>query len=365
MARVLCRPMLLPTLFKLTVPHPLISMGRPFFQPRQINWNVKANICCGVGENGNKHTPKNHDAQNKKATLGSGLYLVATPIGNLEDITLRALRVLESADLILCEDTRHSGKLLQHYSINTPLMSYHKFNESLREATILQRLQQGQIIALISDAGTPGISDPGAEIVKVCIEKKICVFPIPGPCSIITALTASGLSTSEFAFVGFLSSHNSTRKAKLMAAAKESRTQVFFVPPHKLNYILEESISTFGEARQCVIARELTKLHEEFWKGTLAEAKVEFAQRNPKGEITLLIQGFEDQSAESPAETELESQLEDLFSNGHRLSEAVKIVAERMSVKRRIVYALALRMRGSGHKSEEMNINIDDAHLKN
>ncbi|GLJ05502.1 hypothetical protein SUGI_0019170 [Cryptomeria japonica] len=334
MARVLCSRRLIPTLFKLTVSYPLITMGRPVFLPRQIRWNVKANICCGVAGNGNKQTPQNHDAQDKKATLGSGLYLVATPIGNLEDITLRALRVLKSADLILCEDTRHSGKLLQHYSINTPLMSYHKFNESLREATIVQRLQQGHIIALISDAGTPGISDPGAEIVKVCIEKKIRIFPIPGPCSIITALTASGLSTSEFSFVGFLPTHNSTRKAKLMAAAKELATQVFFVPPHKLNYILEESISTFGEARQCVIARELTKLHEEFWKGTLAEAKGEFAQRNPKGEITLLIQGSEDQSVESPEETELESQLQDLFSNGHRLSEAVKLVSERIQDKK-------------------------------
>eukprot|EP01018_Ginkgo_biloba_P021895 Gb_29354 [translate_table: standard] len=300
------------------------------------------------------------DKSDKKGILSSGLYLVATPIGNLEDITLRALRVLKSADLILSEDTRHSGKLLQYHNINTPLMSYHKFNESSRQATILQRLQQGQIIALISDAGTPGISDPGAEIAKNCIDKKLRVFPIPGPSAVITALVASGLPTTEFSFVGFLPTQSSARKKRLMTAAIETATQIFYVSPHKLRQFLEESISAFGESRYCVIAREMTKLHEEFWRGTLEEARSEFSQRDPKGEITLLIQGHENDPTKAPTEEELECQLQDLVSNGHSISEAVKLVSKRMSVKRKLVYTLALKIHGSRYESENGVHDMDN-----
>ncbi|XP_039120940.1 ribosomal RNA small subunit methyltransferase I-like, partial [Dioscorea cayenensis subsp. rotundata] len=199
----------------------------------------------------------------KQGTLKSGLYLVATPIGNLEDITLRALRVLKSADVILSEDTRHSGKLLQYYNIKTPLVSYHKFNESQREMMILQKLQQGQLVALISDAGTPGISDPGMELARLCATNNIPVVPIPGPSAVVAALSASGLSTSEFTFVGFLSKHAGSRRERLEISSNESATQIFFVPPHKLCQFLEEASSIFGEPRCCVIAREMTKIHEE------------------------------------------------------------------------------------------------------
>ncbi|XVE94641.1 hypothetical protein REPUB_Repub02eG0026300 [Reevesia pubescens] len=199
----------------------------------------------------------------KRGPLKPGLYLVGTPIGNLEDITLRALRVLKSADVILSEDTRHSGKLLHYYSIKTPLLSYHKFNESQREQTVLRRLKQGEIVALISDAGMPGVSDPGTELAKICVDENIPVIPIPGPSAFLTALSASGLSTDEFTFVGFLPKHAGSRTERLRVSASETTTQIFYVPPHKLYQFLEESSLIFGDSRQCVIARELTKIHEE------------------------------------------------------------------------------------------------------
>ncbi|KAF6144137.1 hypothetical protein GIB67_004810, partial [Kingdonia uniflora] len=205
----------------------------------------------------------------KGGPLKSGLYLVATPIGNLEDITLsyqqdnmftlslfpwkpnkmRALRVLRSADVILSEDTRHSGKLLQHYSIKTPLLSYHKFNESQREKTILKRLEQGDIVALISDAGTPGISDPGTVLAKLCVTANIPVVPIPGPSAVVTALSASGLSTEEFTFVGFLPKQSGARRERLLVSANDHATQIFYVPPHKLLQFLEETSLSFGDSR--------------------------------------------------------------------------------------------------------------------
>ncbi|CAN1314574.1 Ribosomal RNA small subunit methyltransferase I [Linum perenne] len=184
-----------------------------------------------------------------QSPLRPGLYLVGTPIGNLEDITFRALRVLKSADVILSEDTRHSGKLLHCYDIKTPLLSYHKFNESQREQTVLNRLRQGEIVALISDAGMPGISDPGTALAKLCADENIPVVPIPGACAVVAALSASGLETEEFTFVGFLPKHAGSRRERLSASAKEARTQVFYVPPHKLLQFLEEASSIFGDSR--------------------------------------------------------------------------------------------------------------------
>lgn len=298
-------------------------------------------------------TEFNPEDSRKGGPLKSGLYLVATPIGNLEDITLRALRVLRSADVILSEDTRHSGKLLQHYNINTPLLSYHKFNESQREASILQRLQQGDVVALISDAGTPGISDPGMELAKLCSIENIPVVPIPGPSAFVAALSASGLSTNEFTFVGFLPKNAGSRRQRLMVSANESATQIFFVPPHKLQEFLEEASSIFSDSRQCVIAREMTKLHEEFWRGTLDKAKKVFSSRQPKGEITLLIDGKTISSAETPPDSQLEHELRELISSGHSLSMAVKLVSEGKLVKRKAVYALALRIFGQQQNTED------------
>lgn len=290
------------------------------------------------------------EESSKRAPLKPGLYLVGTPIGNLEDITLRALRVLRSADVILSEDTRHSGKLLHHYDIKTPLLSYHKFNEHQREHTVLKRLKQGEIVALISDAGTPGISDPGTELAKSCVEENIPVIPIPGPSALVAALSASGLSTEEFTFVGFLPKHSGARRERLLISANEAKTQIFYVPPHKLHQFLEEASTIFIESRRCVVAREITKIHEEFLRGSLGEAKEAFLTRQVKGEITLLIEGKTECSVEMPSEDQLENELRHLMSSGHSLSAAVKVVAEGTSTSRKVVYSLALRKLGQQRK---------------
>ncbi|XP_015902588.3 uncharacterized protein LOC107435483 isoform X1 [Ziziphus jujuba] len=289
----------------------------------------------------------------KQGPLKPGLYLVGTPIGNLEDITLRALRVLREAHVILSEDTRHSGRLLQHYNIKTPLLSYHKFNESQREQTVLRRLKQGEIIALVSDAGTPGISAPGTELAKLCANENIPIIPIPGPSAFVAALSASGLATDEFTFVGFLPKHARSRRERLVVSANEATTQIFYVPPHKLHQFLEETSSLFGDSRKCVIAREITKVHEEFWRGTLEEAKEAFASRQPKGEITLLIQGKENPTVETPSESELENELRNLIYNGHSLSTAVKLVASGTSARRKTIYSIALKKFGKQLGSED------------
>ncbi|KAL2636910.1 hypothetical protein AAZV13_06G026000 [Glycine max] len=225
-------------------------------------------------------------------------------------------------------------------------MSYHKFNESHREQLVLRRLKQGEIVALISDAGMPGISDPGTELAKLCVSENILVVPIPGPCALVSALSASGLPTDEFTFVGFLPKHSGSRRKRLMVSADQTTTQIFYVPPHKLSQFLDESSSIFGDARQCVIAREMTKLHEEFWHGTLGEAKEVFSIRQVKGELTILIEGKANSKVEPPSDTELESELRELIAGGESLSTAVKLVTSRTSVSRKTIYSLALRKFG-------------------
>ncbi|KAJ4702013.1 Ribosomal RNA small subunit methyltransferase I [Melia azedarach] len=297
------------------------------------------------------------EQSSKRGPLIPGLYLVATPIGNLEDITLRALRVLKSANVILSEDTRHSGKLLQYYNIKTPLLSYHKFNESQREQRVLKRLKQGEIVALISDAGTPCISDPGTELAKLCAEENIPIVPIPGPSAFVAALSASGLATNEFTFVGFLPKNAGSRRERVIVSANEMNTQIFYVPPHKLSQFLEETSSLFGYSRRCVIAREITKIHEEFWRATLGEAKEALKMHQPKGEITVLIEGKAIGTVETPSEDQLEKELRGLISNGHNLSTAVKLVAEGTSVRRKTVYSLALRKFGKQHEADDDSTN--------
>ncbi|KAL0906930.1 hypothetical protein M5K25_025465 [Dendrobium thyrsiflorum] len=315
----LTRPFQIPAISKLAAPSISPLLHRSFAQPFSISPTSRCASSSSEGDANPATESANHANSSKKGSLKSGLYLVATPIGNLEDITLRALRILKSADVILSEDTRHSWKLLQHYNIDTPLLSYHKFNESQREMTTLSRLRDGQAVALISDAGTPVISDPGLELVKLCTRENIAVIPILGHQHwlLLFLLVDFQLTNSHL--------HAGSRRSKLLNAANQAVTQIFFVPPHKLLQVLTETSLIFGESRLCVIAREMTKLHEEFWRGTLGEAVMVFSSGQPKGEITLLIEGRADSPAKAPSEDELEYELRDLISKGHSISTVCKI----------------------------------------
>jgi 16S rRNA (cytidine1402-2'-O)-methyltransferase len=226
------------------------------------------------------------DAQSDSPT--GCLYLVATPIGNLEDITLRALRVLKEADLIACEDTRQTQKLLQHYAIHKELVSYHDHNELTRAPELVIQLEEGAQVALVSDAGTPAVSDPGHRLVVLCLRHHIPVVPIPGPSAFVAALAASGMPTEEFLFVGFLPSRAGARRKKLDALKSEPRALVLYEAPHRLGETLSDAADILG-SRHAVVAREVTKIHEEFLRGSLAELRDAARQRAPRGEITLLI----------------------------------------------------------------------------
>ncbi len=216
------------------------------------------------------------------------LYIVATPIGNLDDITLRALQTLRTVDLIACEDTRHTKKLLAHYQISKPTLSYHEHNERARTEELLDKLAGGMSLALVSDAGTPLISDPGFRLVSEAIERGIAVVPIPGVSAITTALAAAGLPIQEFTFVGFLPPRSSPRRAKLAELAQSKATLVIYEAPHRIKDMLADAQEVLGN-RTAVLARELTKLHEEFLRGTLAELLAQAEQRALKGEMVLLI----------------------------------------------------------------------------
>ena len=216
------------------------------------------------------------------------LYLVATPIGNLEDITLRALRVLKEADLIACEDTRQTQKLLQHYAIHKEMVSYHAHNELTRAPELVIQLEEGAQVALVSDAGTPVVSDPGHRLVVLCLRHHIPVVPIPGPSAFVAALAASGMPTDEFLFVGFLPSRAGARRKKLDALKSEPRALVLYEAPHRLAETLADAADVLG-TRHAVVAREVTKIHEEFLRGSLPELRDAASKRTPRGEITLLI----------------------------------------------------------------------------
>jgi 16S rRNA (cytidine1402-2'-O)-methyltransferase len=233
---------------------------------------------------------------------GPSLYLVATPIGNLEDITLRALRVLKEVDLIACEDTRQTLKLLSHYGIQTRLVSYHEHNEMTKAAELVVDLEGGAQIALVTDAGMPGISDPGFRLIALAIRHHVPVVPIPGPSAFLAALAASGLPTDSFRFSGFLPAKSGQRR-KLLESIKDSpRTQVFYEAPHRLLETLSDVAELLGEARHVVVAREVTKIHEEFLRGRAGEILEKLKVRGDvKGEITLLIAKAEEGAATSPS----------------------------------------------------------------
>lgn len=223
--------------------------------------------------------------KNEQKTKGE-LFIVATPIGNLEDITLRAIRVLKEVDIIAAEDTRHTLKLLNHIQISKQLISYHRHNEEIKTEELINKLLEGKNIALVSDAGTPVISDPGEEIVKVAIENDIKITPIPGPCAAITALIASGIDAKEFTFLGFLPQNKKNRRQKLSQIKTAENTIILYEAPHKLLVTLEE-LRTVVQNRKLVLARELTKIHEEYISGTIEEIQNKI--REPKGEYVIII----------------------------------------------------------------------------
>ena len=275
--------------------------------------------------------------------LNPALYLVGTPIGNLEDITFRALRILKSVHLIAAEDTRHTGKLLQHYQITTPQVSYHQHNHHQRLPELLQHLHSGKSVALVSDAGMPSISDPGYELVKACVEAEIEIIPIPGVTALITALAASGLPTNSFSFAGFLPTKPKARKAHLESLKDETRTLIFYESPHRLRQTLADFATVFGSERQIVLGRELTKIHEEFWRGTIDAAIALYReQRQPKGEYTLVVAGKEKTSKIVLSEAEIKAELQQLLNQGMTRSQASRHLAEITSLPRRRIYELSL-----------------------
>ena len=222
--------------------------------------------------------------------LAPGLYLVATPIGNLEDITLRAIRVLKQADLIACEDTRQTQKLLNHFGIEKPTVSYHEHNEASRAAELVERLAAGARIAMVSDAGTPGISDPGFRLIALAIERGLPVVPVPGPAALITALVASGLPIKSFSFRGFLPPKSGARRRELENIRQSPQTEIFYEAPHRVREALQDVVVVLGPQRRVVVARELTKIYEEFLRGAAAEVLAVLNTREDvKGEIVLLI----------------------------------------------------------------------------
>ena len=271
--------------------------------------------------------------------MDAAVYLVATPIGNLEDITLRALRTLRECDLIACEDTRHTRKLLNRYEIQRPLVSCHEHNEHERAKEIVERVQSGQAVAIVSDAGLPGISDPGYRVVQAAIAAGVRVIPIPGPSAVDTAVVASGLPTDAFLYAGFLPAKSGQRIKALEALGAEKATLVFYEAPHRLLRALEDAQSALGD-RQAVVARELTKTHEEFLRGTLTEIHADLAARESvRGEIVLLIAG----AADSPAgdiEVPLPARVQQLVAEGASPMDAVKSAAKEYGLSKREAYAL-------------------------
>ncbi|MEH1940696.1 MAG: 16S rRNA (cytidine(1402)-2'-O)-methyltransferase [Nostoc sp.] len=269
------------------------------------------------------------------------LYVVGTPIGNLEDITFRAVRILQNVDIIAAEDTRHTGKLLQHFQVQTPQVSYHEHNRTSRIPELLEHLVNQKAIALVSDAGMPGISDPGYELVKACIEAGIPVVPIPGASAAITALSAAGLPTDRFVFEGFLPAKSQQRQEHLEYLQTESRTLIFYESPHRLRDTLQDLALVWGSDRQIVLGRELTKLYEEFWRGTIAEAIAHYSQREPQGEYTLVLAGIPPTQPQL-TEEELKAELKQLINQGISRSQASRQLAKATLLPRRQLYQLAL-----------------------
>jgi 16S rRNA (cytidine1402-2'-O)-methyltransferase len=268
---------------------------------------------------------------------GPALYVVGTPIGNLEDITLRALRVLGQVDVIACEDTRQTQKLLEHYGIQTRTVSYHEHNELTRAAELIIDLEGGANIAIVTDAGTPGISDPGYRLITLAVRHKIPVVPIPGPSAFVTALVASGLPTDSFRFGGFLPAKQGQRRTVLEGLRTIQKTAIFYEAPHRIEETLEDIVSILGGSRHVVIAREVTKLHEEFLRGRADELLDRVRAHPLKGEITLLIAKAEE--TEQPQQVSVAERVQQVMTSGEVDEKAaLKKVAKELGLSRSEAY---------------------------
>lgn len=282
------------------------------------------------------------------------LYLVSTPIGNLEDITLRAISVMKSVDLIACEDTRHTGRLLNHFGISKPTVSYHEHNEQARADELVQQLLAGKSIAIVTDAGTPGISDPAYRIVLAAIENGISVVPIPGAVALVAGLVASGLPTDSFLFAGFLPAKKMARRTRLEELKAERATLVFYEAPHRIKETLVDALEVLGD-RQASLARELTKLHEQFIRGKLSELVAHFDANQPRGEMTLVIAGSGDDNL-PPVETGLISeQVERLMLSGLSRNDAIKQAAKSRSMTKREAYQTMLEEKETDEDEDDKN----------
>lgn len=267
------------------------------------------------------------------------LFLVGTPIGNLEDITLRALRILREVTLIAAEDTRTTGRLLKHYEIETPLISFHEYSDEGRIAQLVERLQLGDI-ALVSDAGMPGLSDPGYRLVQAAVQAGLTVSPIPGPSAVVTALVSSGLPSDSFLFLGFLPRQQKARREALAAVAQQTITLVVYEAPHRLLAFLQDALDLLGD-RQIAIGRELTKLYEEIWRGSIQEALHAFAQDEVRGEITVVLAGAAPEAL-LWSEAAVQQAMEEALAKGIRRKEAAAQVAAEAGWRPRDVYDLSL-----------------------
>ena len=274
------------------------------------------------------------------------LYLVPTPIGNLRDISIRCRETLEQADFIAAEDTRVTLKLLNHLGIKKSLVSYYEHNKTFKGDKIVQRILDGETCALVSDAGSPAISDPGEDLVKQCAQAGIPVCAIPGPCAAITALSISGQATGRFCFEGFLSTAKKSRREHLESLAQERRTMIFYEAPHKLTATLEDLAACFGADRPVSLCRELTKLHEEVIRTTLGRALERYTQTPPKGEFVLVVAGAPEPVKEGPSQSDAAARLAQLLEQGLSRKDAVKQAAREQSLPKNTVYDIAVSLLG-------------------
>ena len=275
--------------------------------------------------------------------MAGTLYLVPTPIGNLGDISTRCRETLEQADFIAAEDTRVSLKLLNHLGIKKSLVSYYEHNKAFKGDKIVERILAGETCALVSDAGSPAISDPGEDLVKQCAAAGIVVTAIPGPCAAITALSISGQATGRFCFEGFLSTAKKSRREHLESLKKEQRTMIFYEAPHKLLSTLEDLSAAFGPDRGISLCRELTKLHEEVVRTTLGEAVAKYTENAPKGEFVLIVAGAPAEEKEVASEADAAARVQQLMDEGLSRKDAVKQTARELNLPKNAVYDAALK----------------------